>query len=570
MKLKLKSNPKTKFPKKLLTTISTIALSLSLLLTPTLISPTLASEVNQSSNQSSLSQKSLTSIKPTKVTLDSKKLQLNTGSTITLTPTIFPSNATNQSVTWKSNNTKIATVDLDGVITGIKNGKTIITVTTVDGKKTAKCVVTVKTAPIIKVTGINLDAENISMNVGDSDILTVTITPDNATNQNVTWISSDESIVTVNSEGEIEGLKPGEVIITATSVNGNKKATCEIAVVAVEDDTPIVNVESVSLDRKIISMKVGENETLIATINPNDATNRNLIWSSSNESVLTVDQSGRIAAVNPGLSDITVTSMDGNKTDICKVTVESNEIPLTINLISDITQSINQNDSYSPPTTVEATMSDNSKKQVSITWNIPNLSSLSSTSEINDNFLTNDFNKESLESLKSLTKSNSIFNVEEKEKMANKVKEEKLDFENSLDTSEIRTQILSTPSIDTSKSGIFTFYGKVEGYNKQVKLTLTIKAVSSVKFFPLLSDVPMPVGYDYKKVSVTSGTVFYYYDMYAFSYASFSESIKPYGWTYYKTDFDYQGYSIFYFRKGNSLIGMAWIGYDRVIYGKIR
>ena len=61
-----------------------------------------------------------------------------------------------------------------------------------------------------------------------------------------------------------------------------------------------------------------------------------------------------------------------------------------------------------------------------------------------------------------------------------------------------------------------------------------------------------------------------YYDMYAFSYASFSESIKPYGWTYYKTDVDYQGYSIFYFRKGSSLIGMAWIGYDRVIYGKIR
>ena len=230
MKLKLKSNPKTKFPKKLLTTISTIALSLSLLLTPTLISPTLASEVNQSSNQSSLSQKSLTSIKPTKVTLDSKKLQLNTGSTITLTPTIFPSNATNQSVTWKSNNTKIATVDLDGVITGIKNGKTIITVTTVDGKKTAKCVVTVKTAPIIKVTGINLDAENISMNVGDSDILTVTITPDNATNQNVTWISSDESIVTVNSEGEIEGLKPGDATIIATTKDGNKKATCEITV----------------------------------------------------------------------------------------------------------------------------------------------------------------------------------------------------------------------------------------------------------------------------------------------------------------------------------------------------
>jgi len=568
---------RNQFPKKLLTTISTITLSVALLFTS--ITPILASEVNLSpqhqvsnlnSQQSLLSTKT---VKPTKVTLDSKTLQLNVGDNETLTPTISPSTATNQSVTWKSSNTKIASVDLDGVITGIKKGRVIITVTTVDSKKTAKCVVTVKTAPIINVTGINLNEENISMNVGDSDILTATITPDNATNQNVTWSSSDESIVTANSEGEIEGISSGDATITATTKDGNKKATCEITVVAVEDDTPIVNVESVSLDRKIISMKVGENEILTATINPNDATNKNLIWNSSNESVLTVDQSGRIVAVSSGSSDITVTSIDGNKTDICKVTVESNEIPLTINSIADITQSINQNDSYSPPTTVEALMSDNTKKQVGITWNTTTISSLLSNSVINDNDLTNDFNKESLESLKSLTKSNSIFNVEEKEKMENKIKEEKLDFENSLDidVSEIRTQILSTPSIDTSKAGVFTFYGNVEGYDKQVKLTLTIKAISSVKFFPLLSDVPMPVGYDYKKVSVSSsGTVFYYYDMNAFSFLTFSESIKPYGWSYYDSDVDYQGYSIFYFRKGSSLIGMAWIGYDRVIYGKIR
>ncbi|HBY21352.1 MAG TPA: hypothetical protein DEG71_10185 [Clostridiales bacterium] len=558
--------------KKLLTTISTITLSVALLFTS--ITPILASEVNlssplSSSSSNTISQNALTkTVKPTKVTLDSKTLQLNVGDNETLIPTIFPSTATNQNVTWKSNNIKIATVDSDGTVSGIKKGRVIITATTVDGKKTAKCVVTVKTAPIINVTGINLDEENISMNVGDSDILTVTITPDNATNQNITWSSSDESIVTVNSEGEIEGISSGDVTITATTKDGNKKATCEITVVTVEDDIPIVNVESVSLDRKIISMKVGENETLTATINPNDATNKNLIWDSNNESVLTVDQSGRIAAVSSGSSDITATSIDGNKTDICKVTVENVEIPLTISSISDIQQTINQNDSYYPPSTVEALMSDNTKKQVGITWNIPNLSSLSSTSIINENDLTDDFNNESL------TKSNSVFNVKEKEKMENKIKEEKLDFDNSLDldVNETRTQLSSIlATIDTSKAGIFTFYGKVNGYDKQVKLTLTIKAVSSVRFFPLLSDVPMPVGYDYKKVSVSSsGTVFYYYDMNAFSFLTFSESIKPYGWTYYDSDVDYQGYSIFYFRKGNSLIGMAWIGYDRVIYGKIR
>jgi len=164
----MRNNSISKFPKKLLTTISTITLSLtlslSLLLTPILTSPILASEVNSNQNKLSLSQKSLTSIKVSKVTLDLKKLQLNTGSTETLTPTIFPSNATNQSVTWKSNNTKIASVDLDGVITGIKNGKTIITVTTVDSKKTAKCTVTVKTSPIPKISSISDITQTINQN----------------------------------------------------------------------------------------------------------------------------------------------------------------------------------------------------------------------------------------------------------------------------------------------------------------------------------------------------------------------------------------------------------------------
>ena len=141
--------------KKLLTTISTITLSLSLLLTPILTTPTLASEASLNPNQQ-ISQQSLlstTSIKPTKVTLNCKTTTLNTGLTTTLTPTILPSNATNKSVTWKSSNTKIATVE-NGLITAIKAGKSTITVTTVDGKKTAKCTVTVKSIPVSTITSI--------------------------------------------------------------------------------------------------------------------------------------------------------------------------------------------------------------------------------------------------------------------------------------------------------------------------------------------------------------------------------------------------------------------------------
>ena len=234
--------------KKLLSTISTITLSLSLLLTSVL--PTLASEVNQPSISQQQTVLSTKTIKPTKITLNCKTITLNTGSTTTLIPTISPTTATNKSVKWKSSNTKIATINSEGLITAIKAGKSTITVTTVDNRKTAKCIVTVKTIPIINVTNITIDAENISMNVGDSDVLTTTITPDNATNQNVTWNSSDESIVTVNSEGEIEGLKSGKATITATTVDGKKTAKCVVTVKA-NDVNPIITFKDVNLEEAV-------------------------------------------------------------------------------------------------------------------------------------------------------------------------------------------------------------------------------------------------------------------------------------------------------------------------------
>ena len=183
------------FPKKLLSTISTITLSLtlslSLLLTPILTSPILASEVNSPQlNSISLSTKT---VKPSKITLNCKTTTLNTGLTTTLIPTISPSNATNKSVTWKSSNTKIATINSSGLITGIKAGKSTITVTTVDGKKTAKCTVTVKTAPITTITSIS----DITQTINQNDDYTlpstvVAVMSDNSTKQlPITWNPSD-------------------------------------------------------------------------------------------------------------------------------------------------------------------------------------------------------------------------------------------------------------------------------------------------------------------------------------------------------------------------------------------
>jgi len=213
--------------KKLLTTISTITLSLSLLLTPILTTPTLASEASLNPNQQ-ISQQSLlstTSIKPTKVTLNCKTITLNTSSTTTLIPTISPSNATNQSVTWKSSNTKIATINSEGLITGIKAGKATITATTVDGKKTAKCIVTVKTAPIPTITSIA--TVSVTTTAGTAPILPnqVVATMSNRTtkNVNVTWVtpltSQYDSVGTFTVSGRIAESTTIKAIANVTVVN---------------------------------------------------------------------------------------------------------------------------------------------------------------------------------------------------------------------------------------------------------------------------------------------------------------------------------------------------------------
>ena len=237
--------------KKLLTTISIITLSLSLLLTPILISPTLASESNtipNSPNFQTTSQQSLSytkTIKPTKVTLNKKTTSIPINSTEQLIPTISPSNATNQNVTWKSSSTKIATVDSEGNIKGIKKGKATITVKTVDNRKTAKCIVTVTDIPqIVNVTGITLNKINTTIDMESNEQLIATISPLNATNKNITWESSNSEIAKIDQNGILKGSKIGKTIITATTVDGKKTASCEV----------IVHDQIINFNDKILSM----------------------------------------------------------------------------------------------------------------------------------------------------------------------------------------------------------------------------------------------------------------------------------------------------------------------------
>ena len=166
----------------------------------------------------------------TGVTLDKTSCEMTEGDEFTLTATINPSNATNKNVSWKSRNTSVARVS-NGKVTALRAGSATITVTTEDGGKTATCEVTVN-PKVYPVTGVTLDKTSYEMTKGDDFTLTATITPDNATNKNVSWKSSNTSVATV-SNGKVTAIKAGSATIIVTTEDGGKTATCVVTVIEV-------------------------------------------------------------------------------------------------------------------------------------------------------------------------------------------------------------------------------------------------------------------------------------------------------------------------------------------------
>lgn len=409
---------------------------------------------------------SMATVNVTGVSLNKTSATLNIGTPQTLTATITPVDATNKSVSWSSSNTTVATVT-NGVVTPHAEGTTVITVTTVDGGKTAICNVTViksqtvtainegfdgvvgtgtsitsgipsgftfssgmaiyntsgnygASSPSIKmqttgnqiitptftlnatgslsfwikgngtdaashllverfdgtswstledikplpttaitktyalaqnvkqirytytksagnlalddinvasnstqisVTGVSLDVTTVTLNPGNTQTLTPTVAPANATNKTVTWSSSNTAVATVVN-GIVTATGSGTAVITVTTVDGGKIASCNVNVV--------INVTGVTLDKSTLAINTGSAQTLAATIAPANATNKSVTWSSSNTTVATV-VSGVVTANAAGSAVITVTTTDGGKTATCNVTVTNPQGPTSIN-----------------------------------------------------------------------------------------------------------------------------------------------------------------------------------------------------------------------------------------------
>lgn len=241
----------------------------------------------------------------TGVTLSSSSVKIYVGKTKTLTPTVSPADATNKSVKWRSLDTSIATVNKNGKVTAVKAGTTYITATTANGKYTAKCKVTV--AKIVKSTSVKLNKTSLTINDGKSYRLTETVSPSNTTDKTVIWSVSDSKIIKVSSDGKVTALKPGTAYVYCKTKDTGKAAKCKVTVKAVVPS-------SVKFSAESVSVAYGKTKTLKATVSPSNSTDKTLKWSSSDSSIVSVTQSGKIKGLKAGKSaTITVTTNSGKR-----------------------------------------------------------------------------------------------------------------------------------------------------------------------------------------------------------------------------------------------------------------
>ena len=223
---------------------------------------------------------------------------------------VLPGNATNTNVTFKSLNEKVATVDANGVVTGVSEGNADIVITTEEGGFEAKCTVRVDG---IDARGIErVGDKTVTMGLNQTRQLQVKITPSDTTNKNVQWTSSNNSVTTVDSNGVVTSKNSGSTIITATTHNGLKTEFF------IEVETPVTNI---TLNSNEINLNPGGTFKLDATVNPSNASNKNIKWISANESIATVDRSGNVTADVAGTTYISAVSADGKVVATCTVNV---------------------------------------------------------------------------------------------------------------------------------------------------------------------------------------------------------------------------------------------------------
>ncbi|MBR6580563.1 MAG: Ig-like domain-containing protein [Ruminococcus sp.] len=243
--------------------------------------------------------------------------------------TMLPANALNKSEIWSSSDESIAVVDNEGWVIGVSEGECTVTVKSADNPQVfAEIKVTVKNTRSVR--DIRLSRESMTLKVGTGDLAArVTMLPDTAVNKKEIWTSSQPDVASVDDEGWVVGHKAGNTIITVKSEDN--PAVFGVILVTVTDDavttvtttattttttvppvttttTSSIDVEEIKFGDSEVTLEAGTSYVPILAISPLNATNKTLVWASSNNSVATVSEKGVITAVGEGTCYVTVSS----------------------------------------------------------------------------------------------------------------------------------------------------------------------------------------------------------------------------------------------------------------------
>lgn len=229
---------------------------------------------------------------------------------ITLSANTLPLGTSDGKVTWSCSDTDIATVDENGNVKGLKQGKCTITATSVDGGYTASCEVTVMQL----VAEVWLDKHELNMNVGDNSALRVNVSPSMADDKTIAWSTEDEDVANVDSDGKVTAVAAGTTKIWATSNDNNEaKDYCEVTV-----NQPVTGL---ALDYTEYTLNdIGSTFTLTVEVQPETATNKEVTWRSSDEKVCIVSN-GLVVATGYGKAVVMATTKDGGYLAMCTVEV---------------------------------------------------------------------------------------------------------------------------------------------------------------------------------------------------------------------------------------------------------
>ena len=225
-------------------------------------------------------------------------------------------------IEWTSSDESVATVDATGMVVAVSAGEADITASVTDSEMSAVCKVTVKVAAKDITVPDNLD---VKLNDGNETTVEATVSPADATDVKVSYASTDEAVATVDKDGRVQVLQPGECDITTTLMQDGEKVTEKTTHVKA-----FYEVESITLDSNEGKLTVGNSHTIKATVAPEEvAAETTIEWSSSNEKVATVDSNGKVTAVSSGNATITATA--GEESANYEVTVEQPKKATTSN-----------------------------------------------------------------------------------------------------------------------------------------------------------------------------------------------------------------------------------------------